>query len=33
MKISETPAAVEVKDFGRAGEGVRYMVEAQAHRS
>jgi 2-iminobutanoate/2-iminopropanoate deaminase len=25
-------SAVEVKDFGRAGEDVRYMVEAQAHR-
>ncbi len=25
-------SAVEVKDFGRAGEGARYMVEAQAHR-
>ena len=25
-------SAVEVKDFGRAGEGVRYMVEVQAHR-
>ena len=25
-------SAVEVKDFGRPGEGVRYMVEAQAHR-
>ena len=24
-------SAVEVKDFGRAGEGARYMVEAQAH--
>jgi 2-iminobutanoate/2-iminopropanoate deaminase len=26
-------SAVEVNDFGRAGEGARYMVEAQAHRS
>jgi 2-iminobutanoate/2-iminopropanoate deaminase len=26
-------SAVEVTDFGRAGESVRYMVEAQAHRS
>jgi 2-iminobutanoate/2-iminopropanoate deaminase len=25
-------SAVEVKDFGRADEDVRYMVEAQAHR-
>jgi 2-iminobutanoate/2-iminopropanoate deaminase len=25
-------SALEVKDFGRAGEGARYMVEAQAHR-
>ena len=25
-------SAVEVTDFGRAGEDVRYMVEAQAHR-
>jgi 2-iminobutanoate/2-iminopropanoate deaminase len=25
-------SAVEVSDFGRAGEDVRYMVEAQAHR-
>ena len=25
-------SAVEVKDFGRAGESVRYMVEAQAYR-
>jgi 2-iminobutanoate/2-iminopropanoate deaminase len=25
-------SAVEVKDFGRAGEAVRYMVEAQAYR-
>jgi 2-iminobutanoate/2-iminopropanoate deaminase len=25
-------SAVEVKDFGRAGEDVRYMLEAQAHR-
>jgi 2-iminobutanoate/2-iminopropanoate deaminase len=26
-------SAVEVKDFGRAGEGARYMLEVQAHRS
>lgn len=26
-------SAVEVKDFGRAGESVRYMIEAQAHRA
>jgi 2-iminobutanoate/2-iminopropanoate deaminase len=25
-------SAVEVKDFGRAGEDVRYLVEAQAYR-
>ncbi len=25
-------SAVEVKDFGRPGEGARYMLEAQAHR-
>ncbi len=25
-------SAVEVTDFGRAGEDVRYMVEVQAHR-
>jgi len=25
-------SAVEVKDFGRAGEGARYMLEVQAHR-
>jgi 2-iminobutanoate/2-iminopropanoate deaminase len=25
-------SAVEVSDFGRADEGVRYMVEVQAHR-
>jgi 2-iminobutanoate/2-iminopropanoate deaminase len=25
-------SAVEVTDFGRAGQDVRYMVEAQAHR-
>ena len=24
-------SAVEVKDFGRPGEGARYMLEAQAH--
>ena len=32
--VDHRPArsAVEVKDFGRAGESVRYMVEAQANR-